>query len=121
VLGLDGFKADLRKIVATAGRSAHTATLEAATILAASIRAGAPVDSDRTSAAVEVVSSVTTSGRASAAVEVGGGRDDAMIAAVEFGTRDQPANPFIRRGFDSAEGRAAAALAAGIAAGLPRS
>lgn len=70
---------------------------EAAKLLASEIRDKAPVESGKLKRSVKVRSGGSKKGVITTLVQITGGHDDPFIGFVEFGTKDQPAQPFIRR------------------------
>jgi HK97 gp10 family phage protein len=88
---LDGLDKALRnKIIRQSQRAG-------AKILASEIKSEAPVDSGRTKRSVKVKSGKRRKNTISTNVEISGGHDEPFIGFVEFGTKDQAPNPFIRR------------------------
>jgi Bacteriophage HK97-gp10, putative tail-component len=109
----------LRKSFLAIRRSIEAAAprlvLEAASLVADEVRRNAPVLTGRLVASVDVVPGDARPGVAGASVEVSGGhRPRDMVGAVEFGTSDRVANPFVRRSFGRSEGPAARAIASGV-------
>jgi HK97 gp10 family phage protein len=70
---------------------------EAAKVLAAEIRAEAPKDTGALKRSVKVRAGRRKKDTITTVVQVSGGHDDPFIGFVEFGSKENPANPFIRR------------------------
>lgn len=70
---------------------------DAAKILAAEVRAKAPVDQGVLKRSVKIRSGRRTKGNISFVVSIEGGREAGFVGFVEFGRRHQPANPFVRQ------------------------
>lgn len=96
--GLEAFFADLDKLEAKvrnkAIRKGHRA---GAKLLAGEVKAESPVESGRTKRSVRVRAGKRKKNLIITNVEITGDHDEPMIGFVEFGTKDQEADPFIRR------------------------
>jgi HK97 gp10 family phage protein len=90
-------------------------------VLASQIKASAPVDSGRTKRSVKVRAGRRKKGVISTNVEVTGDHDAPFIGFVEFGTKEQLANPFIRRSVESKRAQVVEAIAAEVEAGIKNS
>jgi len=69
----------------------------AAKVLAGEIKAKSPVGEGLLKRSVKVRSGKRKKGNISMVVMVEGGREEGFAGFVEFGRRNQPANPFVRR------------------------
>lgn len=88
---LNGLDKKLRNKIVRKGQR------KGAKILASEIKSEAPVESGRTRKSVRVRAGKRKKDTITTVVEVSGGHDEPFIGFVEFGTKDQEPDPFIRR------------------------
>ncbi len=89
-----------------------------AKLLADEIRSRAPVETGRTKRSVKVRAGRRKKGFISTNVVISGGHDGPFIGFVEFGTKDQEANPFIRGSAMARESDVVEAIVDGINKGI---
>lgn len=80
-------------------KAIRQALREGAKAMAAAVRARSPVETGKLKKSVKVRAGKRRRDEISVLIHVTGDHDGPFVGAVEFGTRDQPANPFVRGGF----------------------
>ena len=88
---LDGLEKAIR------GKAIRKGLRAGGKVLASQVKSNAPVASGRTKRSVKVRAGKRQKNSISTTVEVTGGHDEPFIGFVEFGTKEQAANPFIRK------------------------
>jgi HK97 gp10 family phage protein len=80
-------------------KAIRQALREGAKVVAAAVKARAPVETGRLKKSVKVRAGKRKRNEISMRIDVTGGHDGPFVGAIEFGTKDTPANPFVRGGF----------------------
>ena len=98
-MGFDsaGFKKDMRALGREIKAAVAPAMDKASNVLAEEIRRQAPVDTGKLKASVVVKKVRVTSKAVVQDVTVSGGHEGGMVGAVEYGTKFESPDPFIRR------------------------
>jgi HK97 gp10 family phage protein len=100
------------------GKVIRQAQRAGAKVLKGEIQDEAPVDSGRTRRSVKVKAGRRKKDQISTNVEITGGHDGPFIGFVEFGTKDQAANPFIRQSVEAKRAEVVDAIRDEIEAGI---
>lgn len=121
VEGIAALKGQLRRLARElAGRTAPAALRSGAETIAAEVRRGAPVETGRLRASVEVRPVADRPGRVAMDVEVAGGHDGPFVGSVEFGGPHRTPDPFIRTAFAARSDAVARDVAGAIGDGVDR-
>ncbi len=99
--GVEQFKRELETLDKKLQKQVIRQAMRAgAKVLAAEIKANAPVETGALKRSVKVKAGPRRKHKIIFVVEVSGGHDGPFVGFVELGTRTHPANPFIRRSVD---------------------
>jgi len=96
----------------------RTSLRSAAKLVAAEIRANAPVAEGLLKRSVKVRAGRRRKNYIGVEITVEGGRDEGFVGFVEWGSRHQAANPFARRSVEAKRAEALDAIAEGVESAL---